>query len=120
MKITFKIIAATCLTLSLNAHAETGMSMAQKNACMTCHSVEKKIVGPAFMDVSAKYRTELSSMVFKKPADKVTAENAIEEKLVEKVQKGGSGVWGEIPMPPHPQAKVGDLHVIVKWILSLK
>ncbi|MFA5170732.1 MAG: c-type cytochrome [Sulfuriferula sp.] len=120
MKTTFKIIAATCLTLSLNAYAETGLSLAQKNACLTCHGVDKKIVGPAYMDVSSKYRAELSAMKFKKPADKVAAEKAIEDKLVEKVKKGGSGVWGEIPMPPHPQAKDEDLHTIVKWVLSLK
>lgn len=120
MKLTIKIMAVTCFTLSLSASAETGLSLAQKNACLTCHSVDKKIVGPAYIDVANKYRAELSAMKFKKPADKVAAETAIEDKLVEKVKKGGSGVWGEIPMPPHPQAKDEDLHTIVKWVLSLK
>lgn len=79
------------------------LALAQKNACMTCHAVDKKLVGPAFKDVAAKYKGDKTA----------------EAKLVEKVKKGGAGVWGAIPMPPHPQVSDADIKTIVTWVLSL-
>lgn len=81
-----------------------GLALAQKNACMACHQVDKKLVGPAYKDVAAKYRGDKTA----------------EAKLVKKVKEGGSGVWGAIPMPPHPQMSDADIKTIVHWILSLK
>ncbi|MHB1232297.1 MAG: c-type cytochrome [Burkholderiales bacterium] len=81
-----------------------GLALAQKNACMACHQVDKKLVGPAYKDVAAKYRGDKTA----------------EAKLVKKVKNGGSGVWGTIPMPPHPQMSDADIKTIVHWILSLK
>ncbi|NOT18587.1 MAG: c-type cytochrome [Sulfuriferula sp.] len=119
MKTAFTLIATAFLTLSANVYADNaGLSLAQKNACMSCHGVDKKIVGPGYTDVAAKYRAELAGV--KKPADKKAAELAIENKLVDKVKKGGAGAWGTIPMPPNPQVADADLHTIVKWVLSLK
>ena len=79
-----------------------GQALAQRSACMTCHGVDKKIVGPAFKDVAAKYKGDKTA----------------EAKLIEKVKKGGSGVWGTIPMPPNSQIKDDDLKTLVKWVLA--
>jgi len=78
--------------------------LAKKNACTACHAVDKKIVGPSFKDVAAKYRTD-------KGAD---------AKLVEKVKEGGVGVWGQVPMPPNSTVSDKDIQALVKWVLSLK
>jgi len=77
--------------------------MPAKYGCTACHAVDHKVVGPSFQDVAAKYRGK-----------------DVEATLVEKVKNGGSGVWGQIPMPPNPQVPDPDLHAIVKWILTLK
>jgi cytochrome c len=77
--------------------------MPTKYGCTACHAVDHKVVGPAFNDVAAKYRGKDA-----------------EATLVDKVKNGGSGVWGPIPMPPNPQVPDGDLHAVVKWILTLK
>ena len=79
-----------------------GQALAQRSACMTCHGVDKKIVGPAFKDVAAKYKGDKTA----------------EAKLIEKVKKGGSGAWGTIPMPPNSQIKDDDLKTLVKWALA--
>jgi len=78
--------------------------LATKSACMACHSVDKKIVGPGFKEVAKKY----------------AGDTAAEAKLVEKVKKGGSGVWGPVPMPPNVAVKDEDVKTLVKWILSMK
>jgi len=100
-------LAAIGITAGLlfGTHAMAdGLALAQKNACMACHQVDKKLVGPAYKDVAAKYRGDKTA----------------EAKLVKKVKDGGSGVWGAIPMPPHPQLSDADIKTIVHWILSLK
>ena len=77
--------------------------MPAKYGCTACHAVDHKVVGPALKDVATKYRGK-----------------DVEAQLVEKVKNGGSGVWGQIPMPPNPQVPDPDLQALVKWILSLK
>lgn len=79
-------------------------ALAQKSGCIACHNVEKKIIGPSYKEVAAKYKTD---------KDAVT-------KLAAKVKAGGSGVWGQIPMPPNAQVSDADINTIVAWILSLK
>jgi cytochrome c len=78
--------------------------LAKKNACTACHAIDKKLVGPAYKDVAAKYK----------------GDKGAEAKLIEKVKKGGSGVWGQVPMPPNTNVKDEDVKTLVKWILSLK
>ncbi|OIQ85059.1 cytochrome c-551 precursor [mine drainage metagenome] len=98
------IAAAGVLVMAGQAAAEDAMPLAQKSGCLACHSVDHKILGPAYKDVAAKYKG--------KPE--------MEAKLVEKVCKGGSGVWGPIPMPANcPQVKTEDIKTIVHWVLSL-
>jgi len=84
--------------------AADGQALAQQNSCLACHSVGKKIVGPAFRDVAKKYA-----------GDKGAA-----ARLAAKVSAGGSGVWGPAAMPPNPQVKPEDLKVILAWVLAQK
>ena len=99
------IIALTAFGLTAALPAAANEELAKKSACTACHAVDKKIVGPSFKEVAAKYRSDKGA----------------EAKLVEKVKKGGVGVWGQVPMPPNsPQVKDADIATLVKWILSLK
>lgn len=95
-------VSAALLTLSSVASAD--QALAQKNACMSCHAVDKKVVGPAYKDVAKKY----------------AGDKTAEAKLLAKVKAGGKGVWGDIPMPPNPQVSDADAKKIIAWILSLK
>ena len=92
------------LLFGSQAMADEGLALAQKHACLACHQVDKKVVGPAYKDVAAKYKGDKTA----------------EAKLVKKVKEGGKGVWGEIPMPPNSQVSDADIKTIVHWILSLK
>lgn len=78
--------------------------LAQKKNCMACHAIDKKLVGPAYKDVSAKYA-----------GDKEAA-----DKLASKILKGGSGVWGPVPMPANPQVSEAEAKQLVAWIMTLK
>ena len=96
------IAAAAALALSAGA-ASADQALAQKYACLSCHQVDKKVVGPAFKDVAKKYKGD----------GKAAAH------LEEVIHKGGKGVWGNIPMPPHPQVSDADAKKLVDWVLSL-
>ncbi len=78
--------------------------MAKAKNCLACHAVDKKVVGPAYKDVAAKYAGQKDA-----PA-----------KLEAKVMKGGSGVWGPVPMPANPQVNAAEAKQLVAWILTLK
>ena len=96
-------VGAAALFLAGPALAATeGETLMKTKGCAACHAVDKKLVGPAYKDVAQKY-TE-----------------ADVPKLVEKVKKGGVGVWGPVPMPPNPQVADADIEKIVRWILTLK
>jgi cytochrome c len=98
-------LSAAVLALSGLAPAHASEALAKKHNCLACHVVRgAKTVGPAYADVAKKY----------------AGQKGIEAKLVEKVKKGGTGVWGQIPMPPNSAVPDADLHALVKWILSLK
>ena len=106
-KLMMTAASAALLLMSGMAAADdqaAAMTLAQKNACLSCHGVDKKIVGPAYKDVAKKY----------------AGDKGAHAKLVAKVKAGGKGVWGEIPMPPNPQVSAADADKIVSWILSLK
>ena len=98
--LTLAAIAVSVAALPALANEE----LAKKHACTACHSVDKKIVGPAFKEVAAKYRSDKGA----------------EAKLVDKVKKGGVGVWGQVPMPPNSAVPDADVKTLVKWVLSLK
>jgi cytochrome c551/c552/cytochrome c5 len=82
----------------------SAQAMMQKDACGACHAIDKKIVGPAYQDVAAKYKGDSGALA----------------KLTQKVKTGGSGVWGSVPMPPNTQVPDGDIKALVSWILTLK
>ncbi|WP_228875643.1 c-type cytochrome [Paraburkholderia saeva] len=84
--------------------AETlrGLTVAQGNACMGCHAVDRKLVGPSFQQIAGRYK-----------GDPLAA-----TKLVKKVKDGGSGVWGAIPMPSHPSMSDADIRSVVDWVLA--
>lgn len=93
---------ATALTVAVPALADQALATAKN--CMACHAVDKKLVGPSYKDVAAKYQGDASAV----------------DKLSVKVIKGGSGVWGPIPMPANPQVNEADAKKLVTWILGMK
>jgi len=98
------IAVAAAGSMMIAGQAAADQALAQKSGCMACHSVDKKVLGPAYKDVAAKYKGQADA----------------EAKLVDKVKKGGSGVWGPIPMPANsPQVKDEDIKKIVHWILAM-
>jgi cytochrome c5 len=82
----------------------TGPAMMQRDGCAACHAVDKKIVGPSYQEVAAKYNGDKDA-----PA-----------KLAQKVKAGGAGVWGQVPMPPNAAIADDDIKALVAWILTLK
>ena len=104
MKIAAVILVAGVLATGAARAADAGEELLKKSGCTACHAIDKKVVGPSYKEVAAKYRGDA-----KAPAS-----------LAEKIKKGGSGVWGQIPMPPNPTVPDGDVKTLVTYILSLK
>jgi cytochrome c len=101
----------TILTISLSLTALLGsqaaladLALATAKNCMACHAVDKKVLGPSYKDVAAKYAGQ------KDAADK----------LAVKIMKGGSGVWGAIPMPANPQVNEAEAKKLAAWVLTVK
>jgi cytochrome c len=91
-------------TLIVAAPAMADEALAKANNCMACHAVDKKLVGPAYKDVAKKHGNDASK------ADMLAA----------KIIKGGSGVYGAIPMPANPKVSEADAKKLATWVLSLK
>ena len=89
---------------STAASAQDAAQLAAKKNCMACHQVDKKLVGPSYKDVAAKYAGQ------KDAADK----------LAEKIIKGGAGVWGAVPMPANPRVSPAEAKQLAVWVLSVK
>jgi cytochrome c len=103
-RITAIALAAAGFLVSGAVFAQSAEDLIKKHGCAACHANDKKVVGPAYVDVAAKYKGDASA-----PA-----------KLMEKVKKGGQGVWGPVPMPPNPSVPDADLKTIVTYVLGLK
>ena len=99
-----KIVLALSLTATAIAPAMADEALAKAKNCMACHAVANKVVGPAYKDVAKKYA-----------GDKTAA-----DKLAAKIMKGGSGVWGAVPMPANPQVSEAEAKKLAAWVLSLK
>lgn len=101
-----RLLAASAATLGLllAGAVQADEKLAQANGCMTCHQLDKKVLGPSYKDVAAKYRGQAGA----------------EAALVKKVKDGGKGAWGDMMMPPNAHVKDPDIQAIVKWILALK
>ena len=98
-----KILLAGSVSLLAVVPAMADQALAASKSCMGCHGIERKVVGPAFKDVAAKYR-----------ADKTAVEH-----LTRKIKQGGSGVWGKVTMPSNPQVSDADARKLAMWILSV-
>ena len=105
MKYSFLVsVTLSASVLFASGSAMANADLAKAKNCMACHSVDNKVVGPAYKDVAKKY----------------AGDKTAEDKLVAKVLKGGSGAWGAIPMPANPQVSEAEAHTLVKWVLSYK
>jgi cytochrome c len=104
MKKTILTFALSLTTLLSSQAALADMALATSKNCMTCHAVDTKKLGPSYKDVATKYAGQ------KDAADK----------LAVKIIKGGSGVWGAIPMPANAQVTEADAKKLATWILSVK
>lgn len=97
-------LAAAVLCAAAAASAQSGEDLIKKNGCVACHAIDKKVIGPAYVDVAAKYKGDAKAAA--------TLQN--------KVKQGGSGVWGQVPMPPNTQVSDADIKTMVSFILALK
>ncbi|MDW5416162.1 c-type cytochrome [Iodobacter sp. CM08] len=98
-----KVIFLFSLFIVSSAYAVAPADLAKAKNCFACHATDKKLIGPSYKDVAAKYKGDASAA----------------GKLADKIKKGGSGVWGAMPMPPNTvsDAEAKDL---AKWVLSIK
>ena len=108
MKAKWLAIPAAMAALMISGQASADLDLAKKSGCLACHSVEKKVVGPAWKDVAAKYKGNAGA----------------KEDLIAKVKKGGKGNWtkvtGGAPMPPYsPRVKDEDIAKLVDFVLGL-
>jgi len=99
-----RILVASVLAVAASAPAWADQALAQSKNCMACHAVDKKLVGPAYKDVAAKYAGQKDAV----------------DKLAQKIMKGSSGVWGPVPMPANAQVNEADAKKLAAWVLSLK
>ena len=101
MKRALLIMAAMA---AISAPAMADEALAKSKNCMACHAVDKKLVGPSYKDVAVKYAGNAGAV----------------DKLAAKIIKGGSGVWGAIPMPANTQVNEADAKKLAAWVLSVK
>ncbi|MFZ6848295.1 c-type cytochrome [Undibacterium sp. RuRC25W] len=100
----YSLLVGATVAMLASGSAMANIELAKAKNCMACHSVDAKIVGPAYKDVAKKY----------------AGDKTAEAKLVQKVLKGGSGAWGTMAMPANTQVSDAEAHTLVKWVLSLK
>src|SRR5689334_12373827 len=97
------LIALSALMVVASSPAFANADLAAKKNCLACHAVDKKVVGPAYKDVAAKYAGQKDAVA----------------KLAEKIQKGGVGVWGQVPMPAN-QVTPDEAKQLATWVLQQK
>ena len=99
-----RALLALAALSALSAPALADQALATAKNCMACHAVDKKLVGPAYKDVAAKYAGQKDAV----------------DKLAVKILKGGSGVWGPVPMPANAQVNDAEAKKLAAWVLSQK
>ena len=99
--LTVSILAILALA---SGAAVASADLAKAKDCMACHALDKKLVGPAYKDVAAKYASDKDAAT----------------KLAKKIREGGTGVWGQVPMPANPQVSDADALTLAKWVLTVK
>ena len=103
MKKSLLALAVLAVT-TVSAPVWADQTLATAKNCMACHALDKKLVGPAYKDVAAKYAGDKSAI----------------DKLAAKIQKGGAGVWGPVPMPANTQVSDAEAKKLAAWVLSIK
>ena len=99
-----RTLITLAMTLSVAAPAMADLALATSKNCMACHAVDKKLVGPSYKDVAAKY------------ADQADAK----DQLIQSIRQGSKGKWGQMAMPPQAQLSVGDAQKLALWVLKTK
>jgi cytochrome c len=102
-----KAIRTLSLAVALGLASGAAMAsadLAKAKNCMACHAEAKKLIGPSYKDVAAKYANDKDAVA----------------KLSDKIRKGGVGVWGQIPMPANPQVSEAEAETLAKWVMSIK
>ena len=98
-----KALAVVALGLTVVAGpAFAQMELAKQKNCLACHAVDKKLVGPAYKEVAAKYKNDKNAVAM----------------LAKKIREGGVGAWGQVPMPANPQVNEQEATSLAKWVLS--
>ncbi|WP_341677596.1 c-type cytochrome [Niveibacterium sp. SC-1] len=104
MKRILILTALSAMGVLASGAAAANADLAKSKLCLNCHAIDKKVVGPAFKDVAAKYKGDAGAAA----------------RLAAKVQKGGAGVWGNVPMPPNPAVTEAEAKQLVDWVLGIK
>ena len=99
-----RTLITLAMTLSVAAPAMADLALATSKNCMACHAVDKKLVGPSYKDVAAKY------------ADQADAK----DQLIQSIRQGSKGKWGQMAMPPQAQLSAGDAQKLAMWVLKTK
>lgn len=99
-----RVLFAMTVAMTMTAPAFADQALATAKNCMACHAVDKKLVGPAYKDVAAKYAGQKDAV----------------DKLAAKIIKGGSGVWGPVPMPANAQVNDAEAKKLAAWVLTQK
>ena len=98
------IVLGVALSAVVASPAFASADLAKQKNCLACHAADKKLIGPAYKDVAAKYAGQKDA----------------NDKLAQKIIKGGSGVWGAVPMPANPQVNEADAKALATWIMGTK
>lgn len=99
---TFALGTALCIAVLGSGIASAGQELAQQKGCLACHKVDMKIVGPSFKDIAAKYNGDDSAPAM----------------LSIKIREGGSGNWGQVPMPANPAVTEDEANALAEWVLA--
>ncbi|MBU1361126.1 MAG: c-type cytochrome [Gammaproteobacteria bacterium] len=99
-----RMLLLVVLGIAAPLPALADLALASSKNCMSCHAVERKILGPSFKDVAAKYKDDKGAI----------------DHLATKIMRGGSGVWGAVPMPANNQVSEADAKKLAAWVLSTR
>lgn len=102
MKVTTVLAATALLGFGAAAQAQNAQELAKTKNCLACHAIDKKLVGPSYKDIAAKYKGNKDAAAM----------------LAKKIREGGVGVWGQVPMPPNPQVNAQEAEILAKWTLA--
>lgn len=104
LKLALGATAMGVATLGAAMPAAASPELAKKHACLSCHAIDKKVIGPSYKDVAAKYKGKPGAAAM----------------LAQKIKKGSTGVWGKVPMPPKPTISDADAKALATWLLATK